>query len=242
MSTRSGTHADTSGVVIRLDSVRERIRVAENRYGRESGSVALLAVSKKQALAKIRVAFAAGQAAFGESYAQEATEKMDALETLGIQWHFIGRIQGNKTRQIAERFDWVHSLCDLKHARRLSEQRPAELPPLAACVQINLDREPGKAGLAPAQVADFVAACAGLPRLRLVGLMALPAPRKGEGTRRRPFRALRLLRDRIATPSLPLRVLSMGMSADLEAAIAEGATMVRVGTSIFGPRDDLNVT
>jgi len=224
-------------VPARLASVWKQIRAAEDRCGRKPGSVALLAVSKQQQAAKIRAAFAAGQTSFGESYAQEAAEKMGALETLEVQWHFIGRIQGNKTRQIAERFDWVHSLCNLKHARRLSEQRPVQLPPLRACIQVNLDLEPDKAGLLPAQVTDFITTCAGLPRLKLVGLMALPAPVEDEAARRRPFRALRLMRDRIATPALPLPVLSMGMSADLKAAIAEGATMVRVGTAIFGPRD-----
>jgi len=226
----------TSDTATRLDAVRERIRAAEKRYGRAPGSVALLAVSKKQAAAKLRAAFAAGQTAFGESYAQEATEKMEALGTLDIQWHFIGRIQGNKTRQIAEHFDWVHSLCDLRHARRLSEQRPAGLSPLAACVQIHLDGKSGKAGLAPDQVADFVGACAELPRLRLAGLMTLPAPTEDEAAQRRSFRALCLLRDRLATPERPLAMLSMGMSADLEAAVAEGATLVRVGTALFGPR------
>jgi pyridoxal phosphate enzyme (YggS family) len=220
----------------RLALVRERIRAAEERFGRERNSVALLAVSKKQGRAKIRAAFQAGQKSFGESYSQEALEKMDELGNLGVEWHFIGRIQSNKTRQIAERFHWVHSLCNLKHARRLSEQRSVELPPLAACVQVNLDEEPGKAGLTPASVADFIAACANLPGLDLVGLMTLPARARGEEAQRRPFRELRLLRNRLATSSLPLPVLSMGMSADLEAAIAEGATVVRVGTAIFGPR------
>lgn len=231
-----GVRTDSSGVAERLVLVRERIRAAEERFGREPGSVALLAVSKKHGTEKIRAAFAAGQRAFGESYAQEAVEKMDALGSLEAQWHFIGRIQSNKTRQIAERFDWVHSLCNLKHARRLSEQRPTTLPPLAACVQVNLDEETGKAGLAPAQIAEFIAACAGLPRLKLVGLMTLPAQAEDAEAQRRPFRALRLIRDRLASTVLPLRVLSMGMSADLEAAIAEGATMVRVGTAVFGPR------
>jgi pyridoxal phosphate enzyme (YggS family) len=224
-------------VAVKLERVRERIRAAEERFGREPNSVALLAVSKKQAAAKVRAAFMAGQKSFGESYAQEALAKMDELGDLGAQWHFIGRIQGNKTRQITERFDWVHGLCDLKHAKRLSEQRAANLPPLAACVQVNLDAEPGKAGLAPKDVAGFIAACEGLHGLRLVGLMTLPAPEQGEEAQRQPFRRLRELRDRLATPSLPLPVLSMGMSADLEAAIAEGATVVRVGTAIFGPRN-----
>ena len=227
---------DAVDVAARLALVRERIRAAEERFGREPNSVALLAVSKKQGGAKIRAAFQAGQKSFGESYPQEALKKMDGLGTPGVEWHFIGRIQSNKTRQIADHFDWVHSLCDLKHARRLSQQRSAELSPLAACVQVNLDEEPGKAGLAPANVAGFIAACENLPGLDLVGLMTLPAPAEGEEAQRRPFRELRLLRNRLATSSLPLPVLSMGMSADLEAAIAEGATIVRVGTAIFGPR------
>jgi len=228
---------DAGGVAAHLDLVRTRIRVAEERFGREPGSVNLLAVSKKQDEAKLRAAIAAGQRLFGESYLQEAVRKMDVLESCGVRWHFIGQIQGNKTRQIAERFDWVHSLCKLKHARRLSEQRPAELPPLTVCVQVKLDAEPDKAGLSPDELADFIAACTELPRLNLVGLMTLPAPAEDEEAQRRPFRELRLLRDRLATSSRPLQVLSMGMSADLEAAIAEGATLVRVGTAIFGARD-----
>jgi hypothetical protein len=229
--------SDLGRVATRLDLVRARIRAAEARFGREPGSVTLLAVSKKQETAKIRAAFAVGQTIFGESYIQEAVEKMDALEALGARWHFIGRIQGNKTRQIAERFDWVHSLCDLKHARRLSKQRPKSLPPLAACIQVNLEAIPGKAGLAPAEVADFLQACADLRGLNPIGLMTLPAPAEDEAAQRLPFRELRLMRDRLATSFLPLRVLSMGMSTDMEAAIAEGATIVRVGTAIFGPRD-----
>jgi len=228
----------TVGVKAHLGLVRARIRAAEERFEREPDSVALLAVSKKQDTAKIRAAFSAGQTTFGESYPQEAMKKMEQLEDLQVRWHFIGRIQSNKTRQIAECFDWVHSLCNLKHARRLSEQRPAKLPPLAACIQVNLDAEPNKAGVSPAQVADFIAVCDELPGLDPVGLMTLPAPALNEQARRRPFRELRLLRDRLATPRLPLKVLSMGMSADLEAAIAEGATIVRVGTAIFGPRED----
>lgn len=227
---------DAGDVAARLELVRARIRTAETRFGRTPGSVTLLAVSKRQETAKIRAAYTAGQKSFGESYPREAADKMDELADLNADWHFIGRIQSNKTRQIAERFDWVHGLCDLKHARRLSEQRPANRPPLRACIQINLDAEPGKAGLDPERAGDFVAACAGLSNLKLVGLMTLPAPAGEEDAQRGPFRELRLLRDRIATPALPLPVLSMGMSADLEAAIAEGATIVRVGTAIFGPR------
>jgi len=228
--------ADAADVASRLERVRGRIRAAEERFEREPNSVVLLAVSKKQDAAKICTAHIAGQRLFGESYPQEGLDKMDELGSLDAEWHFIGRIQSNKTRKIAERFDWVHSLCDLRHARRLSEQRSASLPALTACVQVNLDGEPGKAGLAPARVGDFIEACAGLPGLDLVGLMTLPEPAEGEEAQRRPFRDLRLLRNRLATRALPLPVLSMGMSADLEAAIAEGATIVRVGTAIFGPR------
>lgn len=232
---RPGT--ETTDVAARLKGIQARIRTSEHRFGTSAGSVALLAVSKKQGTEKIQAAFAAGQRAFAESYPQEAAEKMDALAGLDIQWHFIGRMQSNKTRQIAERFSWVHSLCDMKHARRLSERRPKGLPPIRACVQVNLSGEESKAGLAPETLADFLDGCAGLPGLDVVGLMTLPAPVRGEEAQRRPFRELRLLRDRLAKPECPLAELSMGMSADLEAAIAEGATIVRVGTAVFGPRN-----
>jgi len=226
-----------SGVGLLLERLRARIRAAEQRYGREPGSVVLLAASKQQDVEKIRAAFDAGQRIFGESYLQEALVKMEALRDLKAEWHFIGRIQGNKTRRIAERFVWVHSLCDLGHARRLSRQRPPGLPPLKACVQINLSGEATKAGLDPAAAAEFLTACAGLPGIEIAGLMTLPSPLEGEADQRLPFRALRALRDRLATPSCPLETLSMGMSDDLVAAIAEGATLVRVGTALFGPRD-----
>ena len=222
-----------------LEQVLARIRDAERRYTRPAGSVRLLAVSKRQDPEKLRDAFAAGQYAFGESYLQEALGKQDLLHDLAIQWHFIGRIQSNKTRQVAERFAWVHSLCELKHARRLSRQRPAALPPLKACVQVNLSGEPTKGGLAPESVAEFLSQCQDLPGLEVCGLMVLPAPARGEAEQRRPFRALRALRDRLASAELPLATLSMGMSDDLEAAIAEGATIVRVGTAVFGPRPQI---
>jgi len=226
--------ADT--VAARLAAVQGRIRAAERRFGRAEGSVTLLAVSKVQPASAIRAAFAAGQTAFGESYVQEALGKMAELADLACEWHFIGRIQGNKTRPIAERFAWVHSLCDLHHARRLCDQRPAQLPPLQACIQVNTSGEASKEGLAPAEVAGFLAGCAGLDRLRIRGLMTLPAPASDEEAQRRPLRALRELRDRLASPAQPLEVLSMGMSDDLEAAVAEGATLVRIGTAVFGPR------
>jgi pyridoxal phosphate enzyme (YggS family) len=231
-----GQGPDDTAVAERLARVRARVRAAALRAGRHEDAVSLLAVSKKQDAGKIRAAYRAGQGAFGENYLQEALEKMEALGDLDLEWHFIGRIQSNKTRQIAEHFAWVHSLCDLHHARRLSEQRPAGLPPLKACVQINLEGEATKGGLAPDALGSFLTACAGLEKLDIVGLMTLPAPAKDEAAQRLPFRALRELRDRLATPDCPLETLSMGMSDDLEAAIAEGATLVRIGTAVFGPR------
>jgi len=223
-------------VAAHLAQVQARIRAAEARFGREPGSVALLAVSKQQAVEKIRAAHAAGQRIFGENYLQEAVEKIEALAHLDIEWHFIGRLQANKTRLIAAHFAWVHSLCDPHHANRLSDQRPPGLPPLKVCLQVNLDAEPTKAGIAPDALAGLLETCAALPNIQVVGLMALPAPAADEEAQRIPFRALRDLRDRLATHELPLKTLSIGMSADLEAAIAEGATIVRVGTAVFGPR------
>jgi pyridoxal phosphate enzyme (YggS family) len=226
----------TEAIAQNLRRVRERIAAAEQRFGRPPGSVSLLAVSKLQPVEGIRAAIGAGQRAFGENYPQEALLKMDQLADQGLEWHFIGRIQGNKTRAIAERFDWVHSLCDPDHARRLNAQRPAHLPPLRACIEVNLDAEPTKAGVGPEALGDLLAICTALPRLAVEGLMTLPAPTPTEAAQRLPFQALRALRDRFATPDQPLRTLSMGMSDDLEAAIAEDATLVRIGTAIFGPR------
>jgi pyridoxal phosphate enzyme (YggS family) len=228
--------AQASSVAQRLTRVRARIRAAEARFGRTPGGVALLAVSKKQGEDKIRAAYAAGQTAFGESYVSEALAKMDRLADLPLDWHFIGRIQSNKTRLIATRFAWVHGLDDPRHARRLSEQRPPDLAPLKAFLQVNIGAEPGKAGTAEGAAAELLALCRGLPRIHVVGLMTLPPPATDETAQRSPFRALRRLRDALATPDCPLLELSMGMSADLEAAIAEGATIVRVGTAVFGPR------
>jgi PLP dependent protein len=223
-------------IAARLAEVLERIRAAERRNGRPEGSVALVAVSKRHGPEAIRAAYAAGQRAFGENYVQEALAKQAELADLPIEWHFIGRIQGNKTRPIAERFAWVHSLCDPHHARRLDAQRPSGLPPLQTCIQVNTSGEASKEGLAPEAVADLLAACAPLERLQIRGLMTLPAPASDEVDQRRPLHALRELRDRLATPARPLAVLSIGMSDDLEAAVAEGATVVRIGTAVFGPR------
>lgn len=225
-----------TSIAERLARVQGRIRTACLEAGRPPGSVGLIAVSKRQPAEAIRAAFAAGQRAFGESYVQEALDKQAILRDLDIEWHFIGRIQANKTRAIAERFDWVHGLADPGHAKRLSDRRPAGLAPLWVCLQVNLDGESSKSGVPPEAVGDLLCACATLPGLRVAGLMALPAPRPDLDGQRGPFRALRLLRDRLATPACLLDCLSMGMSDDLEAAILEGATLVRIGTAIFGAR------
>ena len=217
--------------------VLARIQAATEHAGRPAAAVELIAVSKKQPAAAIRAAHAAGQRDFGESYLQEALDKQAQLTDLDdIAWHFIGRIQSNKTRQIAAHFDWVHGLADAAHARRLSEQRPPGLPPLQVCIQVNLSSETSKGGVAPDEVGALLEQCTGLAGLRVRGLMTLPAPSDDEAEQRHPFRALRELRDRLATPECPLDVLSMGMSDDLEAAILEGATQVRIGTAVFGTR------
>ena len=219
----------------RLQHLLERIHSAELSAGRAEGGVALLAVSKTQPAPVIREAVAAGQLAFGENYLQEALAKQDALADLPeLVWHFIGPIQSNKTRPIAERFDWVHTVDRLRIAERLSQQRPADKPPLNVCLQVNVSGEATKSGVTLAALPELAAAVAQLPRIRLRGLMAIPAPASGLERQRIPFR---MLREAMAALALPgLDTLSMGMSDDLEAAILEGATLVRVGTAIFGPR------
>lgn len=224
-------------IVTRLESVRQQIQAAAEKYRRPADSVQLLAVSKTRPAEEIMQALAGGQKRFGESYIQEALEKIEQLKGQPIEWHYIGRIQGNKTRPIAENFDWVHSIEKSKQLRRLNDQRPDDLPRLNVCLQVKIDQEESKGGLGPEQAAELVAEMANYPRLQLRGLMTLPAPADSLEAQRRPFRLLRELRDRLATPEQPLETLSMGMSNDLEAAIAEGASMVRIGTAIFGPRD-----
>jgi pyridoxal phosphate enzyme (YggS family) len=220
----------------RLAAVLTCIREAELRFQRVPDSVALLAVSKTKPVAEIIAAAEAGQYRFGENYLQEALDKMDALQTYNLEWHFIGPIQSNKTRRIAEKFDWVHSVDRLKIAQRLSEQRPVGKEPLNICLQINIDHEDSKSGFTLDELADVAPAIAALPRLRLRGLMTLPALRQDFLEQRQPFARLRQAQQRLITSGLILDTLSMGMSDDLEAAIAEGATMVRIGTAIFGPR------
>lgn len=201
-------------------------------------SVTLLAVSKTADVALVREAWAAGQRAFGENYVQEALDKMQALADLraSSEWHLIGPLQSNKTRVVAEHFDWVHSIDRLKIAERLSQQRPPDRPPLQVCLQVNISQEPTKSGLAPDEVRDVAHAVAALPGVRMRGLMAIPEPAGDRAAQRRPHAALRHLLQRLRDDGLPVDTLSMGMTADLEAAVLEGATVVRVGTAIFGAR------
>ncbi|MEJ2590641.1 MAG: YggS family pyridoxal phosphate-dependent enzyme [Candidatus Thiodiazotropha sp.] len=220
----------------RYQDLLRRIRQAEADSGREPGAAQLLAVSKTRSAAEIRALAALGQQRFGENYLQEAEAKIAQLRDLPLEWHFIGRIQSNKTRTIATLFDWVHSLGSLKHARRLSEQRPPDLPPLNVCLQVNTSGEASKDGHSPEELAGLMETYAGLPNLSLRGLMTIPAPAEGLARQRRPFKLLRTLRDDLRSERLPLDTLSMGMSDDLEAAIMEGATLIRIGTAIFGPR------
>jgi PLP dependent protein len=233
VSTGDGLQAT---VADRVRDVRARIARLAERHGRRPGEVRLLAVSKTHPAAAIRAAVAAGQREFGENQLQEALEKLDSLADLDLLWHFIGPVQSNKTRGIATRFHWLHSLDRERIARRLDEQRPDELPPLDVCIQVNVSGEPTKAGVSADGLPALAEAVAGLSRLRLRGLMTIPAPAADLETQRRPFRRLRDLRDELEGRGLRLDTLSMGMSDDLEAAIAEGATLVRVGTAVFGPR------
>ncbi len=224
----------------RLQAVRGRIATACERAGRAADSVTLLAVAKTFGPEAVREAHAAGQRAFGENYVQEALAKLEALADLrpALEWHFIGPLQSNKTRPVAEAFDWVHSVDRLKIAERLAEQRPAWLPPLNLCLQVNVSGEASKSGVAPAEVVALARAVAALPagRVRLRGLMSIPEPADDEAGQRRPHRALAELAAALRGEGLALDTLSMGMSADLEAAIAEGSSLVRVGTAIFGAR------
>lgn len=220
----------------RLTAVHERIASACAQAARAPDSVQLVAVSKTFPAAAIAEAAAAGQRHFGENYLQESLPKLQQLSGQGLVWHFIGPVQSNKTRPIAEHFDWVHAVEREKIARRLSEQRPATLPPLNICIEVNVSGEATKSGVAPQEVAALAHAINSLPRLKLRGLMAIPEPTEDADLQRRRFALLRELKEALVREGLALDTLSMGMSADLEAAIAEGATMVRVGTAIFGER------
>ena len=226
-----------STIAENIAKVGERIRAAAQASGRDLDHIGLLAVSKTKPAAAVREAYAAGIRDFGENYLQEALEKQAELSELPLIWHFIGPIQSNKTKPIAEHFAWVHSVDRLKIAQRLSEQRPVGLPPLNICLQVNVSAEASKSGCAPAELAALAQAVSQLPNLRLRGLMAIPEPTDDVAAQRAAFARLRELRNGLP---LPLDTLSMGMSHDLDAAIAEGATWVRIGTALFGARDYLN--
>ena len=226
-----------TSIAANLQAVRARIAAACVAAGREAESVQLLAVSKTWPASSVREAAAVGQRAFGENYVQEACNKAAELADPGLEWHFIGPLQSNKTRQIAENFAWVHSVDRLKIAERLATQRPQELPALQVCIQVNVSAEASKSGCTPDDLAALAHAVAALPRLRLRGLMAIPEPSDDSRLQRSRFALLRQLRERLNSEGLVLDTLSMGMSHDLEAAIMEGATLVRVGTAIFGERN-----
>ena len=224
-----------------LQVVQHRIATSAQAAGRDPSSIALLAVSKTFDAQAVLTAAQAGQRAFGENYVQEAIDKISATRELNpnlqLEWHFIGPIQSNKTRQIAEHFDWVHSVDRLKIAQRLSEQRPVDMPPLQICLQVNVSGEATKSGLEPDALLELAREVNALPNLRLRGLMAIPEPTEDVEQQRAAFAKLRLMQNDLQAVGIPTDTLSMGMSADMDAAIAEGATIVRIGTAIFGGRD-----
>jgi len=229
-----------SAIQDNIANVQARIQRAAQRAQRDPDSVLLVAVSKTKAAADINAAAACGLTDFAENYLQEALEKITASAALKLHWHFIGPVQSNKTKLIAQSFNWVHSVDRIKIAQRLSEQRPPQLGPLNICLQVNIDREASKSGLMPEQLTEVAGTIAQLPNLKLRGLMAIPERRHQLEDQRQPFRQLQLLKAQINSQldnCQKLDTLSMGMSADLEAAVQEGATMVRIGTDIFGARD-----
>ena len=223
-----------STIADNIGQVSQRIRAAADAVQRDASSIHLLAVSKTKPAQAVREAYAAGMRDFGENYLQEALGKQAELTDLPLSWHFIGPIQSNKTRAIAENFAWVHSVDRLKIAQRLSEQRPADLPPLNICIQANVSGEASKSGCTPADLPALANAISALPRLKLRGLMAIPEPTEDRAAQDAAFATVRELQARL---NLPLDTLSMGMSHDLESAIAQGATWVRIGTALFGARD-----
>ncbi len=226
----------STSVSANLAQVRKRIELACQAVGRASDTVKLLAVSKTMPAQAVREAYAAGQLAFGENYIQEGVDKIAALADLPLEWHCIGPIQSNKTKLVAENFAWVHSIDRLKIAERLSAQRPVHLPPLQVCLQVNVDGGSNKSGVAPEDLLALAQAVAKLPHLQLRGIMTIPEPAETEAEARAVHQQAKRLFDHLKTAGLTLDTLSMGMTADLEAAVAEGSTCVRVGTAIFGAR------
>ena len=219
-----------------LQAVRARINRAAAACGRVPDTIGLLAVSKAQPAACVLEAVAAGQTRFGENYVQEGVEKINAVGRPDLEWHFIGPLQSNKTRAVAEAFSWAHTIDRVKIAERLSQQRPETLPPLQICLQINVSGEDSKSGIAPAEALRLAHDVVNLPRLCLRGLMAIPAPNEDPAQQRSAFRSLRQVFEQLRAEGFELDTLSMGMSNDIEAAVAEGATLLRVGTAIFGER------
>lgn len=220
-----------------LAALQAQLRSTEKRYQRPPNSVAILAVGKAKPAAALRELALAGQKDFGENYLQEALEKQHLLADLELCWHYIGQLQSNKTGEIARHFTWVHSVDRLKIAQRLSQQRPPELPPLQVCIQVNLQNEAGKAGVSVTALPQLVAAIVGLPRLRLRGLMAIPRPIEQFDRQRAIFARARSLLEQLNAEGYDLDTLSIGMSADWQAAVAEGATWIRIGTALFGERE-----
>jgi pyridoxal phosphate enzyme (YggS family) len=234
-SQKSGASASQT-LQDRLNATRARIREAALRYGRDPESICLVAVSKTHPASTVRELAALGQRDFGENYLQEALPKLEALADLPLTWHFIGQIQSNKTAAIAERFAWVHTVDRERIARRLNEQRPHHAPPLNVCIQVRLVDEPGKGGIAPEALPALASTMRELPRLRLRGLMCIPPPYERFEEQCAVFERLHALSLELQAQGIPLDTLSMGMSGDLEAAIAAGSTMVRIGTALFGDR------
>ena len=226
-----------TAILSNLQATRAAIAQAAKSARRNAAEVRLLAVSKTFPADAVRDAYSAGQTAFGENYLQEALEKIEALHDLPLEWHFIGPIQSNKTRAVAENFAWVHSVDRLKIAERLSAQRPLRLPPLNVCLQVNVSGEATKSGVAPEEVAQLAQAVMRLPHLKLRGLMAIPSPATEETEQRVPFARMKNLLEQLNSQGMALDTLSMGMSHDYPAAIKEGATLVRIGTAIFGARN-----
>jgi len=224
------------GVTENLRKIRDLLAISAVEAERDPQTVKLLAVTKKQPLDEILAAASLGQRDFGENTVQEGLDKILATAESGLTWHFIGHLQSNKTRAVAENFDWVHSIDKLKVAKRLSQQRPAALPPLNVCLQVNIDEEPGKSGISIDETPELAAACMELSQIRLRGLMCLPRIRTEFEDQRRPFARLRQLAGTLRDMGIDTDTLSMGMSADFRAAIFEGATIVRIGTALFGER------
>lgn len=233
-------HASQNTITQNINDIQKRITEAEIKYARKANSVRLLAVSKTRPVEDILAALQAQQRDFGENYLQDALEKMITIPKLvnnpNIKWHFIGPIQSNKTLAIAQHFDWIHSIDRLKIARRLSEQRATQQAPLNICIQVNTSGESSKSGVMAEEAIELAKEIARLPHLKLRGLMTIPANSNEMEQQRKPFHLLRQLKDEIVSQDIELDTLSMGMSNDMEAAIAEGSTMVRIGTALFGPR------